>query len=148
MTPTEMVKEFHDTYLIEQNVGLGKSEVLDALRVELIREEFEDELLPAVADADVVEVADALADLVYVIYGAALVWDIPLDDVLEEVHRSNMSKLDDTGKPIYREDGKVLKGRNYFAPDIALVLDKVREQTKHVVGYTSSAQLDMEDTLR
>lgn len=130
MTPSEMVKEFHDTYLIEQNVGFGKSEGLDQLRMDLIEEEW-DELQDARDDNDLVEIADALADLVYVIYGAALVWDIPLDAVLEEVHRSNMSKLED-GKPLYREDGKVLKGRNFSEPQISMVLESVQQNLERM----------------
>ena len=71
---------------------------------------------------DTVEAADALADLIYVIYGMALEMGIDLAKVLAEVQRSNMSKLGEDGKPIYREDGKVLKGPGYFRPDVAGVL--------------------------
>ncbi|RLA62805.1 MAG: hypothetical protein DRQ78_07510, partial [Epsilonproteobacteria bacterium] len=70
-------------------------------------------------DVDLVEVADALGDIKYVTDGAALVYGIPLDDVSTEIHASNMSKLDpDTGKPVIRDDGKILKGKDYFKPNI------------------------------
>jgi predicted HAD superfamily Cof-like phosphohydrolase len=87
------------------------------LRLELIAEEL-DELMQAVDNEDMVEVADALTDLLYVVYGAGHTFGINLDDTFEEVHDSNMSKLGIDGKPIYREDGKVLKGPNFFAPDL------------------------------
>lgn len=73
---------------------------------------------------DVVETADALADMVYVIYGMALESGIPLDDILEEVQRSNMSKLGEDNKPIYRADGKILKGPNFSEPNIKKILFK------------------------
>ncbi len=92
-----------------------------ALRVELIREEFE-ELKLAIERGDLVAIADALGDLGYVIAGAALEFGIPLERVLEEIHRSNMSKLGADGKPITRADGKSLKGPNYRPPNIAAVL--------------------------
>ena len=93
----------------------------EALRVELIAEEF-DELKEALADADLVEVADALTDLLYVIYGMGHTYGIDLDSCFLEVHESNMSKLGEDGQPIYREDKKVLKGPNYFPPNLAEVL--------------------------
>ena len=71
---------------------------------------------------DLIETADALGDLKYVVEGAALVFGIPLEPVFMEIHRSNMSKLGTDGKPIYREDGKVLKGPNYTPPNVAAVL--------------------------
>lgn len=91
------------------------------LRIELIREELE-ELSEAIADHDIVEVADALADILYVTYGAAHAFGIPIDNCFREVQRSNMSKLGEDGKPIYREDGKVMKGPNYSEPDLKSVL--------------------------
>lgn len=90
------------------------------LRLDLIEEEFF-ELRDAILKEDIVEVADALTDLLYVVYGTGHAFGIDLDDCFNEVHRSNMSKLGQDGKPIYREDGKVLKGPNFFPPD----LDKV-----------------------
>ena len=92
-----------------------------ALRLELIQEELE-ELREAVGNADIVEVADALTDILYVTYGAGHAFGIDLDKCFEEVQASNMSKLGEDGKPIYREDGKVLKGKNYFQPDLTSVL--------------------------
>ena len=92
------------------------------LRISLIEEEL-DELREAVADNDLVGIADALTDILYVTYGAGLAYGIDLDECFLEVHESNMSKLGDDGKPIYREDGKVLKGPNYFEPDLGAVLD-------------------------
>ena len=93
------------------------------LRHDLIAEEYE-EFVDAFYAGDLVGVADALADLTYVIYGFALEAGIPLDDVLREVHESNMSKLREDGTPLLRYDGKILKGPNYFKPDIAGVLER------------------------
>jgi predicted HAD superfamily Cof-like phosphohydrolase len=91
------------------------------LRVELIHEEWE-EFAEASRVCDVTGAADALADLLYVVYGAALEWGIPLDDVFVEVHRSNMSKVWPDGTVHYREDGKVLKPPTYSPADVAKVL--------------------------
>ena len=92
-----------------------------ALRLELIQEEL-NELREAIGNADIVEVADALTDILYVTYGAGHAFGIDLDECFEEVQASNMSKLGEDGKPIYREDGKVMKGPNYFQPDLTSVL--------------------------
>jgi predicted HAD superfamily Cof-like phosphohydrolase len=91
------------------------------LRRKLIREEFK-ELMKALEEEDIVGIADGLADLTVVVYGTALSYGIDLDRVMQEVHRSNMSKLGEDGKPIYREDGKVLKGPYFSPPDILHVL--------------------------
>lgn len=91
------------------------------LRVELISEEL-DELCTAIDNDDIVEIADALTDLLYVVYGAGHAYGIDLDECFNEVHDSNMSKLGEDGKPIYREDGKVLKGPDYFVPDLEKVM--------------------------
>ena len=88
-----------------------------ALRYDLIREELQ-ELFDAIGEKDIVEVADALTDILYVTYGAGHAFGIDLDACFDEVQRSNMSKLGADGKPIYRDDGKVLKGPNYFEPDL------------------------------
>jgi len=85
-------------------------------------EEEVSEFVAASEKEDLVGIADALADIVYVVYGTALTYGIDLDSVLREVHRSNMSKLGDDGKPLIRGDGKVLKSERYFPPDIASVL--------------------------
>ena len=95
---------------------------LAKLRLELIREEFE-ELAVATNAMDIVEIADALTDILYVVYGAGHAFGIDLDECYHEVHRSNMSKLGADGKPIYREDGKILKGPNYFHPNLKDILD-------------------------
>lgn len=94
---------------------------VQALRIDLISEEFK-ELVDAIATKDLVEVADALTDLLYVVYGAGHAFGIDLDSCFDEVHGSNMSKLGEDGRPIYREDGKVLKGPNYFPPDLEEIL--------------------------
>ena len=91
------------------------------LRLELIQEELE-ELSDAVADRDMIQIADALTDLLYVVYGAGHAFGLDLDECFEEVHRSNMSKLGENGRPIHREDGKVLKGPGYFEPDLEGIL--------------------------
>ena len=91
------------------------------LRLELIQEEL-DELSDAVADRDMVQIADALTDLLYVVYGAGHTFGVDLDECFQEVHASNMSKLGEDGRPIYREDGKVMKGPNYFEPDLENIL--------------------------
>ena len=87
------------------------------LRLKLILEEYE-ELDDAVTEGHLVGVADALTDILYVTYGAGLSYGINLDTCFEEVHNSNMSKLGDDGNPIYREDGKVMKGPNYWQPNL------------------------------
>ena len=92
------------------------------LRKRLLAEEYE-EYMNAEFDNDIVEIADALADLIYIACGTAVSYGIPLDKVFAEVHRSNMSKLVD-GKPIYREDGKVLKPEGWMPPDVEGVLNK------------------------
>jgi predicted HAD superfamily Cof-like phosphohydrolase len=120
-SPVHYVREFHETYDCALRAVPVATPLEVDMRIKLLREEVQ-EYVDAVAAADVVEVADALADIVYVAYGAALTHGIDLDAVLAEVHRSNMSKLGADGKPIYREDGKVLKGPNYFQPDVAGVL--------------------------
>ena len=91
------------------------------LRLELIQEELE-ELSDAVADRDMIQIADALTDLLYVIYGAGHSFGLDLDECFQEVHASNMSKLGKNGRPIYREDGKVMKGPGYFEPDLEGIL--------------------------
>jgi len=93
------------------------------LRLKLILEEYE-ELEDAVTEGHLVGIADALTDILYVTYGAGAAYGIDLDKCFEEVHNSNMSKLDEDGKPIYREDGKVMKGPNYWEPDLLKVLDE------------------------
>lgn len=98
-------------------------ETLAHLRVDLLREEVE-EFAQATADRDIVGLADALADIVYVAYGAAVTYGIDLDDVLDEVHRSNMSKMAPDGRPVLRPDGKVLKPPSYRPPDVEGTLER------------------------
>lgn len=93
------------------------------LRVELIEEELQ-ELKAALNTKNIIEVADALTDLLYVIYGAGHTFGINLDKTFKEVHLSNMSKLGEDGKPIYREDGKVLKGPKFFEPRLEEIIKK------------------------
>ena len=90
---------------------------INKLRLDLIKEELT-ELTEAMNNKDLLEVADALTDILYVTYGAGHAFVINLDKCFEEVQNSNMSKLDDNGKPIYNEHGKVMKGPNYFKPDL------------------------------
>ena len=92
-----------------------------ALRLALIDEERQ-ELTEALEAGDIVEVADALTDIAYLVYGTALEFGIDLDACFAEVHRSNMSKLGADGRPIFRDDGKVLKGPTYSRPDLAPIL--------------------------
>ena len=91
---------------------------INKLRLDLIKEELS-ELTEAMNNKDLLEVADALTDILYVTYGAGHAFGINLDKCFEEVQNSNMSKLDENGKPIYNEAGKVMKGPNYFKPDLS-----------------------------
>lgn len=121
-TVGEMVREFHEAYnaYVGSDVGFPDRRHVK-MRMDLIEEEYE-ELQEAVDTGDVVETIDALGDLVYVLYGKALAMGVDLDKVIAEIHRSNLTKLGEDGKPIYREDGKVLKGPNFEPPDIAGVI--------------------------
>ena len=118
MTNFEKVKLFMNTYGQEVK---DKAEFSDAktnkLRIDLIKEELE-ELTQAMNDKNLLEVADALTDILYVTYGAGHAFGIDLDKCFDEVQNSNMSKLGEDGKPIYNESGKVMKGPNYFKPDL------------------------------
>lgn len=123
-TVQDMVLEFHKTY----KMRIGEKPELNipskTMRLSLILEEVK-EYVEALSEENIIEVADALADLVYVTYGAAIEHGINLDEVIEEVHKSNLSKLHhETGEPIYREDGKVLKGENYSPPNVEKILKK------------------------
>ncbi|MCA1967081.1 MAG: nucleoside triphosphate pyrophosphohydrolase family protein [Flavobacterium sp.] len=119
------VRIFHETY------GLGVSEEMKAdlgalkneLRYNLMKEENE-EYLEAVQNNDIVEIADALGDMLYILCGTILEHGLQhkIEEVFDEIQRSNMSKLGEDGKPIYREDGKVMKGPNYFKPNFSDIL--------------------------
>ena len=123
MTNFEKVKLFMKTYGQEVKDKAGLSDaVTNKLRIDLIKEEFE-ELTEAMKDENLLEVADALTDILYVTYGAGHAFGIDLDKCFEEVQSSNMSKLGEDGKPIYNEVGKVMKGPNYFKPDLSKYLN-------------------------
>ena len=94
---------------------------INNLRLDLIKEELS-ELTEAMNNKDLLEVADALTDILYVTYGAGHALGINLDKCFEEVQNSNMSKLDENGKPIYNESGKVMKGPNFFKPDLSKII--------------------------
>lgn len=121
----KMVREFYvaNSQPIAENPSLP-DEKRRELRIDLIKEEFE-EYIEAESENDLVEIADALADMVYIICGTAFEYGIPLSDVFHEVHRSNMSKLGADGKPVYLENGKVTKGPNYKPPKIAEILKQI-----------------------
>lgn len=120
------VGEFHEVFKIG---NADKMTLVDeanyTLRYNLLKEENE-EYLEACKKGDLVEIADALGDLLYITYGTILKHGLQhkIEEVFDEIHRSNMSKLDENGKPIFREDGKVLKSNKYFRPDIKKILEK------------------------
>jgi predicted HAD superfamily Cof-like phosphohydrolase len=118
MTNFEKVREFMKTFgqEIKEKAGFP-NEKTTSLRYELIKEELE-ELKEAINNKDIKEVADALTDILYVAYGAGHAFGIDLDKCFEEVQNSNMSKIGNDGKPIYNDKGKVMKGPNYFKPDL------------------------------
>ena len=119
MSNFEKVKLFMQTYGQEVKTKANFSdEKTNKLRVDLIKEELE-ELTKAMDEKDLLEVADALTDILYVTYGAGHAFGINLDKCFDEVQGSNMSKLGEDGKPIYNEAGKVMKGPNYFKPDLS-----------------------------
>ena len=123
MTNFEKVRVFMKTYGQEVKDKAGLSDArTNKLRIDLIKEELE-ELTEAMQDENLLEVADALTDILYVTYGAGHAFGIDLDKCFEEVQNSNMSKLGEDGKPIYNESGKVMKGPNYFKPDLSKYLN-------------------------
>lgn len=121
------VQEFHEMF----KLGVEKTPVSilennkAKLRYELMKEENE-EYIEAVENNDLIEVADALGDMLYILCGTILEHGMSdlIETVFDEIHRSNMSKLGEDGKPVYREDGKVMKGPNYFRPDISKIIDE------------------------
>ena len=118
MSNFEKVKKFMQTFGQDtKNKPSFPSEKIISLRSALIEEELS-ELKEAVKNKDINEVADALTDILYVTYGAGHAYGIDLDKCFDEVQNSNMSKLGDDGKPIYNESGKVMKGPNYFKPNL------------------------------
>ena len=119
MTNFQKVKIFMETFGQEvKNSSSLSTDKINRLRISLIEEEL-DELKQAILDKNIKEVADALTDILYVTYGAGHAFGINLDKCFEEVQSSNMSKLGKDGKPIYNESGKVMKGPNYFKPDLS-----------------------------
>ena len=119
MTNFNSVKKFMEVFGQEVKTKAEfPSEKIIKLRYSLIKEEL-DEFEEALKDKNLKEVADALTDILYVTYGAGHAFGIDLDKCFEEVQNSNMSKLDENGKPIYNESGKVMKGPNYFKPDLS-----------------------------
>ena len=121
------VKKFHETFKIgylnspEADLGVEKN----TLRYNLMKEE-NDEYFEAANNGDLVEVADALGDMLYILCGTILEHGMEhkIEEVFDEIQRSNMSKLSENGTPIYRDDGKILKGPNYFKPKIAEILNR------------------------
>jgi len=120
------VREFHETFRVpaNENPALVRNELV-ALRHRLMLEENE-EYLNACQKEDINLIADALGDQMYILFGTIITHGLQhkIEEVFDEIHRSNMSKLDDNRKPIFREDGKVLKSNNYFMPDIKSILEK------------------------
>lgn len=123
----EAVKKFHEAfglgYAQEPTAHLGPAKA--ELRFKLMQEENR-EYFEAAQNDDLIEIADALGDMLYVLCGTIIEHGMQnkIDEVFEEIQRSNMSKLGEDGKPIYREDGKVMKGSNYFKPDIKRILQE------------------------
>ena len=124
--PLDQVKKFHKAFGLDvseiQIADLGHDK--NMLRYKLMREENE-EYLEAVSEGDLVEVADALGDMLYILCGTIISHGMQykIEEVFDEIHRSNMSKLGENGKPIYRKDGKVLKGPHYFKPELKKIID-------------------------
>ncbi len=119
MTNFQKVKTFMETFGQEvKSQPSFSSEKINNLRYNLIKEEL-DELKKAMDNKDLLEVADALTDILYVTYGAGIAFGIDLDKCFDQVQKSNMSKLGKDGKPIYNQAGKVMKGPNYFKPDLS-----------------------------
>ena len=121
----DAVKQFHTSFKLGMSENpkdcLGES--VNLLRYNLMKEENE-EYLEAVQNKDIVEIADALGDMLYILCGTIIEHGLQykIEEVFDEIQRSNMSKLDNQGLPIYREDGKVMKGPNYFKPDFSKIL--------------------------
>ena len=121
------VKEFHETFKLEFHelpIAEIDPSIVD-LRHRLMEEE-NDEYLEACRNNDLTQIADALGDKMYILFGSIIAHGLQykIEEVFDEIHRSNMSKLDDNGKPIYRDDGKIMKSKNYFLPQIEEILEK------------------------
>ena len=122
-----MVEEFHRKFRIpvNQNPTSSVEESLFMLRHRLMQEE-NDEYLDACRNGDLAEIADALGDKMYILFGTIITHGLQnkIEEIFDEIQRSNLSKLDDNGNPLYREDGKILKSNRYFKPDIRKILNK------------------------
>ena len=123
MSNFNKVKAFMNTYGqdVKEKAEFPKNKIVQ-LRIDLIEEEL-NELKEAIKNKDIVEVADALTDILYVTYGAGHSFGVNLDQCFDEVQRSNMSKLGEDGNPIYNDSGKVMKGPNYFAPNLKKIVN-------------------------
>jgi predicted HAD superfamily Cof-like phosphohydrolase len=120
--PFHDVWKFHETYnLLRTQTPTLPDASTRQLRKDLLQEEYQ-EYLDGEQNDDLVEIADALGDIIYIAYGTGVAYGLPMDEIFSEIQRSNMSKLGEDGKPIYRDDGKVLKGPNYTRPDIKAIL--------------------------
>ena len=132
MSNFDNVKKFMETFGQEvKEKAEFPNEKITLLRYDLIREELE-EFKEAISKKDIKEVADALTDILYVTYGAGHAFGINLDKCFQEVQSSNMSKLGDDGKPIFNDKGKVMKGPNYFKPNLSKFLAKWKIT---IIGY-------------
>lgn len=125
--PVQAVTEFHHAFGlgVEQQPNAKLPKAISQLRYNLMKEENEEYLEAAQAD-DLVEIGDALGDMLYILCGTIIAhgFQDKIEAIFDEIQRSNMSKLGNDGKPIYREDGKVLKGPNYFKPNIKKILSE------------------------
>lgn len=123
MSNFNKVKTFMNTYGqdVKEKAEFPENKIVQ-LRIDLIEEEL-NELKEAIKNKDIVEVADALTDILYVTYGAGHSFGVNLDECFDEVQRSNMSKLGEDGMPIYNDSGKVMKGPNYFAPNLKKIVN-------------------------
>ncbi len=123
MSNFSKVKTFMNTYGqdVKEQASFPDDKIVQ-LRVDLIEEEL-NELKEAIENNDIVEVADALTDILYVTYGAGHSFGVDLDECFEEVQKSNMSKLGEDGNPIYNDSGKVMKGPNYFSPNLKKIIE-------------------------
>ena len=137
--PVRALRESHAAWNlpIQHAPSLDVSDDVKEIRCALIEEEAS-EFREALEADDIVEVADAIADLLYVVYGAAVTFGIPIDEVFAEVHRSNMTKLGPDGAPIYREDGKVLKGPSFEPPDVIGILARDAANPSTVASWRAA----------
>lgn len=127
------VKEFHEVFKLdfkESPTAEVDSRIVE-LRHRLMQEE-NDEYLEACQNNDLTQIADALGDKMYILFGTIIAHGLQhkIEEIFDEIHRSNMSKLDDNGQPVYREDGKILKSNNYFLPDIGKIIETDIIETK------------------